>query len=302
MLRSSIDLGTNTCLLLIAEYDGKDPSSLKIHQDYSTIVRLGEGVDKNQTLKAEAITRTLDCLTQYRDYVRKAGLKTEDTLCIATSSARDAKNGIEFFKSVEKETGFRFTIISGDEEARLTHLGGLLPGMDPKKSVVIDIGGGSTEVISSEEGQSLDMGSVRYTERFLKSDPVTDEEFVSCQKSIDEELKKSKLPTSWGKQKELVAVAGTATTLASWRLGLSEFDPGKIDQARLTVNDIAELVQELKKRTVSERLELTGIEAKRADVLLAGAMILWRTMLYLNFSYTRISTRGIRFGSILSLR
>lgn len=302
MLRSSIDLGTNTCLLLIAEYDGSNPATLKIHQDHSTIVRLGEGVDKNRTLKVEAIDRTLSCLKKYRDYVQKAGLNPAETICIATASARDAENGTEFFKSVEKETGFRFSIISGDEEARLTHLGGLLPGMDPKKSVVIDIGGGSTEVISSEEGQSLNIGSVRYTERFLKSDPVTDDEFTNCQNSIDHELKQSKLPKSWGKQKELVAVAGTATTLAAWRLGLSEFDPSKIDQARLSLDDIAELVQELKKRTVSERRKLTGIEAKRADVLLAGAMILWRTMSYLSFPYTRISTRGIRFGAILSAR
>jgi exopolyphosphatase / guanosine-5'-triphosphate,3'-diphosphate pyrophosphatase len=302
MLRSSIDLGTNTCLLLIADYDGKNPSGLKIHQDFSTIVRLGEGVDKNRSLQPEAIQRTLECLTKYSEYVKKAGLNPASTICIATSSARDAKNGMDFFKTVEKETGFRFSIISGDQEARLTHLGGLLPGMDPEKSVVIDIGGGSTEVISHQEGQSLDIGSVRFTERFLKSDPVTDDEFNHCQMAIDKELNHSKLPKTWGKQKELVAVAGTATTLAAWRLGLNEFDPNQIDQARLTVGDITELVQELKKRTVSERKKLTGIEAKRADVLLAGAMILWRTMHYLNFSYARISTRGIRFGAILSSR
>ncbi len=303
MLRSSIDLGTNTCLLLIADYDGVNPGSLKVLGDYSTIVRLGEGVDVARCLKQEAIERTLSCLKKYKDHVIQAGLSPENTLCLATSQARDAKNGADFFKTVQKETGFQFRIISGDEEARLTHLGGLLPGMDPKKSAVIDIGGGSTEIISSQGGQSLDIGSVRFTERYLKSDPVTDQEFENCKAAIDSEVNHLQ---AWRKssdpQLQLVAVAGTATTLAAWHLGLEKFNAARIDQVSLSVQDIHHLVLELKKRSVQQRCQLAGVEEKRADVLLAGAMILWRAMECLQFPNCRISTRGIRFGAVLATR
>lgn len=310
MIRSSIDLGTNTCLLLIAEvekipdkYQDKYQDRFKIIRemgDYSTIVRLGEGVDKNRELKDTAMERTLACLRGYSEKVLQAGSDPRATICVATSQARDARNGAEFFKRVEKETGFVFNIISGDEEARLTFHGGLLPDLNPETSAVIDIGGGSTEIISTQGGQSVDMGSVRYTERFLKSDPVTDQEFWDCQKAIDQGLEplvewRSKLPSDT----TLVAVAGTATTLASWFLELPKFDVQALNNLTVTRGDIHRLVEELKWRTIQERCELPGLEPKRADVLLAGALILWRTMEKLNFPSCRVSTRGLRYGALL---
>lgn len=303
MIRSSIDLGTNTCLLLIADCEA-GPSGNKITRvvgDYSTIVRLGQGVDKARELHPEAIERTLKCLREYSQKVRAAGADPGDTRCIATSSARDSKNGAQFFAQVEKETGFRFRVISGDEEAQLTFLGGLLPGMEPKSSVVIDIGGGSTELISVSGGQSLDIGSVRFTERFLRSDPVTDDEFWACQDAIDQELSRM---SGWRKKLAapscLVAVAGTATTLAAWHLGLPKFDASRIDQCILTRGDVHRMVEELKWRTVEERTLLPSLEKGRADVLLAGALILWRTLEVLEFPQCFISTRGIRYGALLA--
>lgn len=300
MIQASIDLGTNTCLLLIAD---KTASDLKVISDHSTVVRLGQGVDQNRALHPDAIDRTLSCLRGYAEKVKAAGGRPSDAICVATSQARDAKNGAEFFARVEAETGFKFRIISGDEEARLTFLGGLLPGMDPQHSAVIDIGGGSTEIISAIGGQSVDIGSVRYTERFLKSDPVTDEEFWACQASIDDMLAPL---VEWRKRTpadmQLVAVAGTATTLASWFLGLKEFNAVEIDQTTLTRGDIHRMVEELKWRTVAERCQLSGIEKGRADVLLAGALILWRSMELLSFPSARISTRGLRFGALRHLQ
>lgn len=297
MLRSSIDLGTNTCLLLISEWDPKKKQVVRIQKDFSTIVRLGKGVDGARRLDPAAMQRTIDCLKGYRDEVKAAGLSASDTMAVATSQARDAANGAEFFATVEKETGFRFRTLSGDEEARFTFEGGLLPGMKPENSAVVDIGGGSTEFMSTKGGKSLDIGSVRFTERFLKSDPVQDEEFWSCQDAIDSELA---VMSAWRKtlaeDVQLVAVAGTATTLAAWQLDLEKFDAAAIDQVELSRGDVHRMVEDLKWRTVQERTELRGIEAGRADVLLAGAMILWRSMEVLGFRTCRVSTRGLRFG------
>ena len=183
MIRSSIDLGTNTCLLLIADVEKESGRTVIRREigDDSTIVRLGEGVDQTRMLKDTAISRTLDCLKGYAEKVRAAGADPRETFCVATSSSRDSKNGAEFFARVEKETDFRFRVISGDEEAKLTFLGALLPDLKAETSAVIDIGGGSTELIALNGGQSVDIGSVRFTERFLKSDPVKDDEFWACQ-------------------------------------------------------------------------------------------------------------------------
>lgn len=303
MIRASLDLGTNTCLMLVA--DKTAGGDLRVISDHSTVVRLGQGVDKNRALHLDAIERTLACLRRYAEIARSQGAKPEEAVAVATSQARDAKNGAEFFARVEKETGFRFRIISGDDEARMSFLGALLPGMDPEKSAVIDIGGGSTEIISrvggNWGGQSVDMGSVRFTERFLKSDPVTDQEFWACQEAIDNALQvfvpwRESTPSDF----QMVAVAGTATTLAQWHLGLPSFDAKKIDGHVLTRGDLHRQVEELKWRTVEERKALTGIEAGRADVLLAGAMILWRSLEVLGFRECVVSTRGLRYGALLS--
>lgn len=299
MLRSSIDLGTNTCLLLVAEWDPQARQVARVVSDHSTIVRLGEGVDRNREFAPQAMERTLKALEGYSKTVREAGLDPAQTVCVATSQARDVRNGAQFFEEIQSKTGFRFQVISGEEEARFTFLGGLLPGMDPARSAVIDIGGGSTEYMASLGGQSLDIGSVRFTERFLKSDPVSDDEFWAAQEAMDSLIAQLEpWRASLSREVELVAVAGTATTLAAWHLGLEKFDAQAIDQVTLTRGDVHRMVEELKWRTVKERCELPGMEPKRADVLLAGAMILWRSMELLGFKEAKVSTRGLRFGAL----
>lgn len=311
VLRTSIDLGTNTCLLLIVEWNSADKTVSQVVGDFATIVRLGEGVDQARKFAESAMERTLACLKDYSQKVIDAGLKPSETLCVATSQARDSKNSEEFFAKVQSLTGFSFRVITGDEEAQATFRGTLLPGMSEKTSVVIDIGGGSTEIISETDGQSIDIGAVRFTERFLKVSQdagvcVTDQEFWDCQYAIDAEIEKafgseagssagSALLTRFSKG-QLVAVAGTATTLAAWHLELRRFDAEEINALTLTRGDIHRMVEELKWRTVQERAELPGLEPKRADVILAGALILWRTMELLGFTSCRISTRGLRFG------
>lgn len=297
MLKASIDLGTNTCLLLIAEWNPSDKEVTKAVADYSTIVRLGKGVDRTRKLDDEAMARTLECLKNYAARIREAGVDSKHVICVATSQARDATNGQAFFEQVQRETGLKFRVLSGADEAQYTFMGGLITGVDPRTSVVIDIGGGSTELMSVKGGTSLDVGSVRYTERFLSSDPVTDDEFWACQDAIDFELMEmSGWRQNLDKRTTLVAVAGTATTLAAWHLGLERFDAQAIDQVTLTRGDVHRMVEELKWRTVAERRQIAGMETERADVILAGALILWRAMELLSFPECRVSTRGLRYG------
>lgn len=297
MIRASIDLGTNTCLLLIVEWDPKTESILRVISDNSTVVRLGEGVDQNRELQARPMERTLECLKNYALKVQDAGLATNQVICVSTSQARDAKNSDLFFSKIQKLTGFSFRILSGVDEARFTFLGALLPGMSPQHSCVIDVGGGSTELISLQDCQSIDIGSVRFTERYLKSDPVTDAEFWACQEAIDQAFQ-AMLP--WREQIksscDLIAVAGSATTLAAWHAGLKQFDSSQVDSVVLSRGDLHRMVEELKWRTIEERRDLPCMEFKRADVILAGAMILWRALEVLNFQSCQISTRGLRFG------
>jgi exopolyphosphatase/guanosine-5'-triphosphate,3'-diphosphate pyrophosphatase len=221
---------------------------------------------------------------------------------VATSQARDAENGGVFFARVEAECGFRFRVISGRDEARLSFMGSLLPGMEASHHAVVDIGGGSTEFVTANEDRSVDLGSVRFTERYLTSDPVTDKEFDICLNEIDNKLDelvewRSSVPSDM----QMLAVAGTATTLASWHLKLIEFDAAEVEKVKLTSENLLRMVNDLKRMTVKERRDQVGIEPKRADVLLAGAMIMWRTMEKLDFQTCNISARGLRYGVLMDL-
>lgn len=297
MLKASIDLGTNTCLLLVADVEPATGKVTKVLHDQSTMVRLGQGVDRTKRLHPDAVVRTRACIKGYASKLITLGLKPSEAICVTTATARDAENGAEFFEAVEKETGFKFRTLSGEEEARYMFEGGLLPGMSSETAAVIDIGGGSTEFRSAQGGISLQMGSVRFTERFLKSDPVSDSEFWEAREAIEETLAgakawRSELP----KKTDLVGVAGTVVTLAQWQLGLAAFDARAIDGTELTRGDIHRMVEELKWRTVAERKIIPGVEPGRADVLLAGALILWRALESLKFPKLVVSTRGLRYG------
>jgi exopolyphosphatase/guanosine-5'-triphosphate,3'-diphosphate pyrophosphatase len=291
--QASIDLGTNTCLLLVLEGD-------TILHDESNVVRLGQGVDQSKMLQTDAMARTLSCLEKYAAIVRSFGIQTADVLAVGTAQARDAGNATEFFQQIENQLGFRFRVLSGDEEANSTFIGAALPGMNPESMVVMDIGGGSTEIVQINGGKSLNMGAVRMTERYLKSDPVTDDEFWKCESAIDEALAELK-PMIESTGKNFVAVAGTAVTLGMLQLSLKEFDRQQLDGFEITRGDAHRLVEELKWRSVAERNQMLGMEPKRADVILAGALIFWRAMEVLGFKSVKVSTRGLRYGVLKTL-
>ena len=299
MNRATLDLGTNTALLLVVEWDEKLGQLGKVIEDRSTVVRLGQGVDQNRCFVPEAMERTLRCLRDYSKTVIRHGIDPAHVRAVATSQGRDATNAKEFFEKVRCETGIWFVTLSGEEEARASFRGALLPGQKPDCTAVIDIGGGSTEFIAIAGEFSVDVGSVRFTERYLKSNPVTDAEFWKCQSEMDQ-IFQTQISTDWRNSLppgiELVGVAGTVVTLAGWFLGLGEFEPVRLDGAVLARGDLHRMVEELKWRTVDERKSLLQIDPGRADVILAGALILWRAMEILDFPICRVSTRGLRFG------
>ncbi|MBC7397762.1 MAG: Ppx/GppA family phosphatase [Bdellovibrionales bacterium] len=304
MKRASIDLGTNTCLLLIQECS--DEGETVLH-DESNIVRLGEGVASSGKLSLAAMERAQACLQSYTQILRQHEILGSNVVAVATAQARDASNATAFFDSIEQATGIRFRILSGDEEAKATFLGAAPADVQASRSVVMDIGGGSTELVAIPVGkneifgESLSIGAVKLTELYLKSDPVTDEEYWQCEAAIDQALQKMKswrqtLHSSMSEEPVLISVAGTAVTLAMLQEGLEFYDQSKIDGVTLTQGDVHRLVEELKWRTVEERKRMPGMEAKRADVILAGSMIFWRVMEELSFKEARVSTRGLRYG------
>lgn len=294
---ASIDLGTNTCLLLIAEWEEGAHTVARAIEDVSTVVRLGEGVDQTGVLSESAMDRTFQCLRDYVKRVKDAGIDPSSVKAVATSSSRDAKNAVSFFDRIEHELGFHFSVISGEQEARASFQGALLPGINPNDAWVIDIGGGSTEFVSLARAVSIDMGAVRFFERYLaQDDPPSDEHFWKAQQAVDQLLKNYQEDLSSIKKGTLIGVAGTVTTLAAVYHRMQAFDAHKIDETVLTRDTLQRLVAELKRRTSAERLEMPGVQPGREDVLLAGALILWRVMEFLNVPELRVSSRGLRYG------
>lgn len=301
MKKASIDLGTNTALLLII--DSSNPQGENVIMDRSTMVRLGKGVDSTKRLSDEAMDKTLKCLKDYVIHLNENQIKPADVIAVTTATARDAENGKLFFDKVFKETGIQFKTLTGKEEAEASFKGGIPPHLKADETLLFDLGGGSLEFQTLKEGISLNIGSIRFTERYLKSNPVSDEEFWKCREEIDLQLTKAREEhPSLFKEKtisNLVGVAGTVVTLACLHLGLKTFDRNQLDACVLTRGDLHRLVEELKWRSNEERLQMPGMEKGREDVILAGALTTWRICEIFGFKELRVSTRGLRYGVLL---
>ncbi len=296
---ASIDIGTNTILLLIAEVSQRKISPLL---DIETVVRLGEGIHKNGILSREAMERGLQTLSQYVDRCR--AMKVERIFAAGTSALREAKNSAEFLTSVEEKLDLSIDVISGEEEARLSFLA---VARDLQKSgeplMVVDIGGGSTEFILGKDDRvrewvSLPLGSVRFTEQFLHSDPVQDEEWQKMKRKILESL--TEIPHSQ-EPLFLVAVGGTATTLASVQQRLEKFVAEKIHHFVLKKEALKNQLSLYRSKTIEERRRIPGLPVARADVVLAGATILYLAMEKLRCPSALISCHGVRYGLLYKM-
>ncbi len=304
---ASFDLGTNTFLLLVADVE---EGRVEPVYEKETIVRLGKGVDAVGNLNAEAMQRGLACLQEYVALARQHG--AEQIFAVGTSALRDAANRREFLDAAFDKTGLRIEIISGEKEARLTFSGTLSNKINlPGPIAVLDIGGGSTEVVIGEmrslwvgnelalNARSADIGSVRLTERFAKSDPVQPDEVQRMREQAATMMRATWPPESLTSVKTMLGTAGTITTLAAMALAMQEYDPRRIDGYLLTRQKLGEITAEVTRRTIAERQKLPGLSPARADVILAGALILEIFLDLYQFAEILVSDRGLRYGVLV---
>lgn len=296
---AALDLGTNTFLCLIAE--GTKDGITKVHKDLATTVRLGQGVDKTGEFHPEALQRAKACLTEFKKEIDLH--KVDRILAMATSAARDAKNGKELFK-IGEELGIPIEIIPGEDEARITYQGATA-GMngDQKTSLIVDVGGGSTELISGRGskilfGESLNIGGVRLTEKFITTQPVPASEQKAVEEYIQEQIKTVLPELQKEKIDQIIAVAGTPTSLVAIEVG--GYDEKKVDGFFLGKDRLAYWVREFGATTVEEKKE-KYLLGGRADIIFAGASILLAVIEALKLPGMIVSTKGVRYGVALEM-
>lgn len=315
---AAMDLGTVTCRMLVA--DVREGRIFPVAKEYS-IVNLGEGVDETHLLKPEAISRVKETLTGFlriRDSLDTAEDPIVSTACVATSASRDADNAAEL-EAVFAELGLAVSVISGMREAELTYLGAGSAFPD-ESLIVVDVGGGSTEVVFGGSGasagrsgsrlnaHSYDIGSRRITDRFLHYDPPAQAELEEARSYIREVLESTSqaeeiaaaVEKEGGSETRLVAVAGTATTAVSVREKMETYDSARVHGVSVSFEELREVTQQLASVPLCERERVAGLDPERAPVIVAGLVILEEVMrLYRQSAFT-VSESDILSGIIIS--
>ena len=309
MILAGIDIGTNTLRLLIAEIG---PALYREVDSDRRITRLGQDLDRTGVLSHDARERSIKALADFSARIKKHTSPQVDA--VGTSALRKALNSLEFITEVKKRTGLDIHVIPGEEEARLTLLGvsRALRNMstDEKSSLpsalVIDIGGGSTEIIITRHGVdpvvlSLPLGAVYLTERFMHHDPPSREELERLRRSVREALSQQNVLLRPDPACVFVGTAGTITTLAAMHQKLTVYDPDRINRLTLTRNAIDSMVRRLSESTLVERKDIPGLERGREDIILAGAIVAQEIMERFGFSTILVSDWGLREGIVFDL-
>ena len=303
MYTASIDIGTNSVFLLIA---GQTELGLQVHEEVQRLPRLGAMVDSNGVLARQSIDRVLEVLKEYAEIIQTYGDGVLKKIRVtATSAVRDAANKNEFLSLVKEIVGFEIQILSGEEEAKYTYLGAISQTKVESNSIlVVDIGGGSTELAVGDSSQwlggiSVDMGCVRFNERYLLHNPPYQEEIGECRYSIEALLESTKLRLPPNTQ--VVAVSGTATSLAAIDQQLFPYQLTRINNYRLNADKLAKSIEIFSLHTYEQLIELHPEVMKgRADVFLAGLLILEGVLRYASVKEFIVSSGGIRHGILLS--
>jgi exopolyphosphatase / guanosine-5'-triphosphate,3'-diphosphate pyrophosphatase len=305
MRLATIDIGTNSVLLLIADSDG--PVHGRIHPliERATITRLGQGVDRARALHPDAIERTLGCLRDYAQVLTEH--QVQALAVVATSATRDAGGAQAFMDEAQRILGVRPVVISGPSEARLSFIGSL-SGLQVRGPVAVqDIGGGSTEIVRGtcfddgpivDAAVSLDIGSVRLTERYVRTDPPGAEQIQGVREEVKRQLK-SLEPVSAGAQ--WIGIAGTVTTLAAISIGSRDYQGQRVHGSRMTLSAVDQMVEQLAAMTLEQRRNVPGLEPKRADVIVAGAIIASEVLRWAGADQMLVSDRGVRWGAAMQL-
>jgi len=273
---AAIDCGTNSIRLLVADVD-PDRGTLTDLDRRMEVVRLGQGVDRTGRIAPEALDRTLAATRRYADICTELGV--ERVRFVATSASRDAENRDDFVDGVRAVLGVEPEVVDGTEEATLSFRGAtsVLTGHHPGPFLVVDIGGGSTELVlgttSPAAMVSMDVGCVRLTERHLHSDPPREEEIRAAAADVDAALDEARAVVPLGRTATLVGVAGSVTTVTAHALRLPTYDPQRIHGSALPVGTVLDAAADLLHRTKAERAALPFMHPGRVDVIGAGALV-----------------------------
>lgn len=299
MIVASIDIGTNTVLLLIAEVDLRTNKITSLHNEYR-MPRIGCGTKQTGIISSDRLSLLYNVLSEFNSIIKD--FRCDKVILTGTNAFRMAKNTPEIIKDINNLLNYELNIISGEEEAEYAYYGAISDVDDDTLSLVIDIGGSSTEIIIGEGKRiivknSLQLGSVSATEQILKSSPPDRSEIDNLRKetrflfsSIEDKI----FPV------RVIAIAGTATTLACVKFGLKEFEEERVDKSIVTIEDMKNIIGELSSLTLAEILERYGpVMRGREDIIFAGAYILYQFMEHFGIENVAVSTRGIRYGAIV---
>ncbi len=292
MIRGAVDIGTNTVRLLVIDGEGRDLARRYV------VTGLGRGVDTSGTFRADSVMHTLDVLGEYRETIDRLGAAA--ARAVATSATRDVIDGEGFLDAAERVLGFRPEVISGEEEASLSFRGGISGGLGTTPALVIDVGGGSTEFVyggeTPEYATSVDIGSVRLTERTLPDHPVIDDQLATARTQVDGHLSSVALP---GSVSTAIGVGGTFTSLATLAMDLP-WD-ARVHGTRLSPEDVTTLVGFLAGMTIAETEHLSALDPARAPVMLGGAIVVERAMVVAGLESIAVTEHDLLDGIVLSI-
>lgn len=287
----TIDIGTNSMRLLIADYKN---NKIENRKKYINITRIGQGVDDKGYITEEALERNLNALKEFADKCIEE--KCEKVYCMGTSALRDSKNGQDFVNRAKELTNIDVKIICGEEESNLGFMG-VLEGAGGDKSnyiLVLDIGGGSTEfIVGNEDGikfcKSENVGALRMTEKFITTDPISDEEFSKMSGFIEKTISSTLDKIKGMHVSKLVGIGGAITSLSAMNQQLEVYSMEKVHNSVVTKKDLEKILQNLKKMTLSDKKTIKGLQPKRADIITSGVKILHIVMEKLEIEKIMIS-------------
>jgi exopolyphosphatase / guanosine-5'-triphosphate,3'-diphosphate pyrophosphatase len=293
-----IDVGTNSTRLLVAEVDAGRVAPLERR---STVTRLGRGVDLSGRLASEAIDDVCAAIGGYLGILEELGAETVDA--IATSAVRDADNGSAFIAELRERFALSARVLGGEEEARLTYLGATSESLPSEPTLVVDIGGGSTELIVGSGAEisfhdSLQAGVVRHSERRIASDPPTAGELEALATDV-----RGLIESSVGagvEARAAIAVAGTPTSLAAVEMGLEPYDPARVHGHVLALPSIQRMLSRLASVPLAERVAIPGLHPDRAPTIVAGVVILIEAMRAFGLEEVTVSEHDILYGAALA--
>jgi exopolyphosphatase/guanosine-5'-triphosphate,3'-diphosphate pyrophosphatase len=293
-----IDVGTNSTRLLVADVEDGKVSPLERR---STVTRLGRGVDLSGRLASEAIEDVCNAISGYVGILEELGAETVDA--IATSAVRDADNGSAFIAELRERFALSARVLDGEEEARLTYLGATSESPPSGPTLVVDIGGGSTELIVGTGAEisfhdSLQAGVVRHSERCISSDPPTAGELEALATDVRGLIESS--VGSGGEASHGIAVAGTPTSLAAVEMELEPYNPTRVHGHTLALPSIQRMLSSLASVPLSERVEIPGLHPDRAPTIVAGVVILVEVMRAFGLEEITVSEHDILYGTALS--